>query len=117
MIASVHKVAGVPLLTMVHGVVTLQAPSTASHLSAKQTLSQSLAPTDHQHAILKQLKREAFGEQLETPMKKRKRKGPKGANPLSCMKKKKPSVPSELKDGDKPKRKRKRKRKFGSVVE
>ena len=54
------------------------------------------------------MKRKVFGE--EPVLKKRKRKGPKGANPLSCKKKKKMSALNSQSAEQTGKRKRKRKK-------
>ena len=119
--AKVRELAGVPFLTFVHGVMTLQAPSTASYQAAEKILSKSIGPTDYEKSVIKQLKRQMFGEPESMPVKKKKRKGPKQPNPLSCLKKKKKPNQASVNNtnttsDDKPakkKRKRVRKRKWG----
>ena len=70
--------------------------------------------TSHQEKTIKLLKKEVFGEPEPSELKKKKRKGPKGPNPLSCKKKqKKPSdnlrgVKDKLESEGKKKKKKKK---------
>merc|ERR1712227_1097910 len=72
--------------------------------------------TSHQENTIKVLKKQAFGEPDPVePKKKKKRKGPKGPNPLSCKKKQKKGgdslhgVKNRLESEGKKKKKKKKK--------
>ena len=79
----------------------LEAPSEKSKQRAARDISEKI---DQDHKSLTALKRHVFGE--EETVKKGKRKGPKGPNPLSCKKRK--AKVSDVTGGKVAKRKRKR---------
>ena len=86
--ARVRGVAGVPLLYLHGNCPTLERPSgLTTHLVERSGEAKLL--TSRQEQTIKQLKKEVFGAPEPTEQKpKKKRKGPKGPNPLSCKKKK-----------------------------
>lgn len=79
---------GTPLLFISHKTITLEAPSRESRDTAEGALTQRLAPSHTQKHTLDVIKKVTLGEPAEKPDRKRKR-GPKGPNPMSCRKKKK----------------------------
>ncbi|KAL5016847.1 hypothetical protein ScPMuIL_006436 [Solemya velum] len=98
-----RDIPGVPLLFIAYNAITLEPPSELSRQVADTSVTSRTAPTEHAHSVLKQMKKEAFGEPEEVVKKKRKKKS--GPNPLSCKKKKKKTgVSKETKS----KRKRKK---------
>lgn len=106
---NLRKLPGIPLLFLSHHAITLETPSDKSQRKANNLLQERLAPSQNELARLTELKREKFGE--EPAMKKKKRKGPKGVNPLSCKKKQKKTVQTAGdNDAQSTKRKRIRKR-------
>ncbi len=96
---------GIPLLFISHNAIVLEAPSEKSKQRAARDLNDKIT---RGHDSLTQLKKDVLGE--EEPAKKKKKKGPKGANPLSCKKAK--SKPSGVQEGKVGKRKRKRHRRI-----
>ena len=97
---------------MSHNAINLENPSEASKKVAAGVLDKKLGPSDEQHKMLVVLKQAAFGEK---PEKKRKRKGPKEPNPLSCLKKKRKVIP-ESEQSKKTKRKARKRKKQRHVV-
>ena len=105
---------GVPIIYLHGNCPTLEKPSDRT-TSTVDSLAQGRLLTSHQRNTIKQLKKEVFGEpEVTEPRKKKKRKGPKGPNPLSCKKKqKKPEDKLRgvkgklLSDGKKKKKKKK----------
>ena len=82
---------GVPVLFLHGNCPTLEKPSDQTSNLVQKT-SEGRLLTSHQANTIKVLKKELFGEPKVTePKKKKKRKGPKGPNPLSCKKKQKKS--------------------------
>ncbi|KAL3868901.1 hypothetical protein ACJMK2_041657 [Sinanodonta woodiana] len=77
---------GIPLLFISFNAITMEAPSETSKEIAENRVQTMIAPSDHDQTVIKKLKTETFGE--EEVKKKKKRRGPKGPNPLSCKKKK-----------------------------
>lgn len=81
-----RRIAGTPILYL-HGMTpTLEKPSGFSEKSAEKAEDSRLNVSQYHGQVLKELKKQVFGE--KEVGKKRKKKGPKGANPLSCKKKK-----------------------------
>ena len=79
---------GVPILYLHGNCPTLEKPSDQTN-NLVQTTSEGRLLTSHQANTIKVLKKQVFGEpEVTQPKKKKKRKGPKGPNPLSCKKKK-----------------------------
>ena len=103
----IRKLPGVPLLFISHNAITLESPSDKSRRKASGLLDEKMGPASHEQSRLEVLKKEVLGEEVP---KKKKRKGPKGANPLSCQKKKKKPEQSLAQGEGKKKRHRKRKR-------
>lgn len=99
----VRSLPGVPLLYVAHKAINLEKPQMSHEKVAEST------PEDEELLRLREMKRVILGEE-ETVVKK-KRKKVKGANPLSCLKKKAKSqsevVPSE---GKKRRARKRRKR-------
>ena len=86
-----RRVPGVPVLYLHGNCPTLEKPSDQTSNLVQKT-SEGRLLTSHQANTIKVLKKELFGEPKVTePKKKKKRKGPKGPNPLSCKKKQKKS--------------------------
>ena len=77
---------GVPILYIAFNAITLEPPSEKSKLKAERQTDFKMAPSEHEHSVIQQLKKEAFGEEI---VKKKKRKKLKGPNPLSAKPKKK----------------------------
>ncbi|CAH1775208.1 unnamed protein product [Owenia fusiformis] len=111
---NIRKRAGIPLIYISHKTLNLEAPSATSCKKAQEAIDSKMK--EHgQHNIVSNLKKELFGEPEEP--KHKKRKGPKGKNPLSCLKsKKRKHSATTVKDIDKDKPKRKRKRHNRSKV-
>mmetsp|Transcript_50269 Transcript_50269/g.79611 ORF Transcript_50269/g.79611 Transcript_50269/m.79611 type:complete len:296 (-) Transcript_50269:60-947(-) len=89
---NLRQVPGVPLIRLNGPVPTIEDASAVSKTAASARESQKLKPSNWELPKLPALKeREAkAAELIARPPKKR--KGPKGPNPLSCMKKKKKTV-------------------------
>jgi len=85
LIKSLRKVPGVPLLRLQNQVPQLEDPSKASRSSASTEEAKKMAPAEWEKPQLPELKQklEQIAERAAKPKKKR---GPKGANPLSCKK-------------------------------
>ena len=83
---------GAPLLILHGNCPTLEKPSDMTQEVIEKASDQRILST-FQEETIKNLKTQIFGEEL--PRKKKKRKGPKGPNPLSC-KKKKPKTNSDI---------------------
>ena len=87
--AKVRSIAGVPLVYLHGNCPTLEKPSGLTTKFVEKTSENKLL-TLHQEKTIKELKKQVFGEPTPSePRKKKKRKGPKGPNPLSCKKKQK----------------------------
>lgn len=91
---------GVPLILLTHNAITIESPAEFSKQIAQEKLEKIIAPSEHSLSVIKQIKRDTFGE--EVVIKKKKKKKIKGKNPLSCKKKKKRT------DEEKKKKKRKK---------
>ena len=101
--AKVKKLRKVPLLYISHNTILLEPPSEEIKTKLKET--RAIPNTSEiQQESLQQLKEECGVADNVT--KKRKRKGPKGPNPLSCKKRK----TTEAEAGTTTKRKRKRRK-------
>lgn len=89
----VRELPGSPLLFISHANLLLEAPSNASREGAEKENagnSEWINCGDPQIEALRALKKKILGEKVVTKEKlTKKRKGPKGPNPLSCKKKKK----------------------------
>ena len=115
-----RNIPGTPLISINHGSLNLEDPS-AQTLDYVKQQSRAAAEDDYQMQTIKALNEQMFGGEPANPeVLRKKRKGPKGPNPLSCQKKKvKPNqtVQNQNNDSDgsskKKKRKRVRKRKWG----
>lgn len=95
----IRTMRGVPLLYISHNTILMEKESEASRVAAKDKISTATSgETDAQFQRLKDLKR-LEGLEEEPKMVKRKKKGPKGPNPLSCKKRK-----AKLTSGDKKKK-------------
>ncbi|XP_054707175.1 rRNA-processing protein UTP23 homolog [Uloborus diversus] len=89
----VRSMPGIPLMYVKYNAVILEKPSALNTETVEIKTQEKLKGSEHESAILKQLKTEVFGEQV---VNKKKRKKIKGPNPLSCKKKKsKPIVQQE----------------------
>ena len=82
----IRKLAHVPLIYLKMNTIVMEKPQDSALEIAEKCQDESLV-NNHEFQTLKQLKQTQLGEQ-EATTSKRKRKGPKGANPLSCKKKK-----------------------------
>ena len=110
-INEVMKIPGCPILYMKMSAIVMSKPTQASEQDAMDAGTQQLAIPDHQMSVLKTLKKNILGESLESKKTRRKRKGPKGPNPLSCKKKKKkPNEETQTKNTDDKEKKRKKKK-------
>merc|ERR1719435_557568 len=115
----IRKIPGVPLLLLHGNCPTLEKPSGMTQEFIEKSSDEKTLLNSHEAKTIKELKREVFGE--EETMKKKKRKGPKGPNPLSCKKKKvKPQislhgVKDKMESEGKKKKRRKNKNKIGIV--
>lgn len=111
-----RNIPGCPLLFISHANLLVEAPSAVSRADAEKSNTMSCKnekSDDPQIEALRELKRKILGEKTTHEVKVgRRRKGPKGPNPLSCKKKKKRNIAEQLSisTGQKPKRKRHRKR-------
>ena len=104
----IRNKAGIPLLFISHNAIMLEAPSEKTKQRASRDVADRMEQ-DHKNLIA--MKKHVLGE--EDKVKKKKRKGPKGPNPLSC-KKAKPKGQS-VADGKVTKRKRKRHRRGAHI--
>merc|ERR1711874_287852 len=104
-----RKVPGTPVLYLHGNAPTLEKPSGYSEKSAEKSEDLRINVSEHHGAVLKELKKQTFGE--EEPKKKKKKKGPKGPNPLSCKKKKKKKKKRDKKAQPPPPQKKKKKKK------
>jgi hypothetical protein len=68
--------AGVPILYIAFNAITLEPPSEKSKRKANRETDSRIAPSEHEHAVIKQLKVEAFGEPEVKKKKHKKLKGP-----------------------------------------
>jgi len=106
-----RKIPGVPLLSLHRSAPCLENPSGMT-VDLTEKIADGLTDlTSHQKMILKELKKQTLGE--NTGVKKKKRKGPKRPNPLSCLKKKikaEPVLPAK-------KKKRRKKKKSTENIE
>lgn len=104
----IRAMSGVPRLFIAFNAITIEDPSDMSKQVAEMKLEKKKIPSDFAMSVIKDLKKEAFGE--ETVVKKKKKKKLKGPNPLSCKKKKKKT------EEEKEKKKKKRKKKKAKEV-
>lgn len=73
--------------------------------------------SEHQRKVLQHLRANTFGQEKEEKVKK-KRRGPKGPNPLSCKKSSKPrNIPVKTEAGGEAKKKRRKKKKPAMKLE
>ncbi|CAG0883909.1 unnamed protein product [Cyprideis torosa] len=108
---------GVPILYLHDSSPVLEAPSEASLARTNDTASEKLSK--HEKKVLKGAKKE-FGI-AGSPLKKKRRKKPKGPNPLSCLPKKKKRIIDPAKEdadevSDSVKRRKKNKIKIAKHV-
>ena len=82
----IRKVPGVPLLLLHGNCPTVEKPSGMTQDFIEKSSDEKMLLSSHEAKTITELKKQVFGE--EEPKKKKKRKGPKGANSLSCKKKK-----------------------------
>ncbi|XP_063780550.1 rRNA-processing protein UTP23 homolog [Pseudophryne corroboree] len=107
--SKVKKQAGVPLLFIIQNTIVLDKPSPTSLAHVQAVQAGQLVP-EHQKQNLQQLKDEQGVSQIPE-RRGRKRRGVRGPNPLSCMKKKRKNAPQAASAApDQKKRKRKRNR-------
>lgn len=97
--ANVHKLAYVPLIYIKVNTIVLEKPSYSAMNLAQKTQTQNSEIVDKQMETLKKIKEIEFGPEETGPKGKKKRKGPKGPNPLSCKKKAKKKTSGEDKQG------------------
>lgn len=83
----IRKLPGVPILYLHGNTPVLEKPSDLTVDTMEKVSDMKTNLSEHEAATIKQMKIQVFGE--PEVKKKRKRKGPKGPNPLSCKKKKK----------------------------
>ena len=82
---ALRKIPGVPLLYINYNCIVMEKPSFVCVKKANEVQTARTEPTDHEREKLERLK----ASELEKPeIIRRKRKRPKGPNPLSCKKKK-----------------------------
>lgn len=105
-----RNIPGIPLLYLHGNAPTLEKPSDLTESLTEKISDGKTNLSQHQHNILQELKKQKFGEEVK-PIRK-KRKGPRGPNPLSCKKssKSKPSesLPTNQNSGKKKRRKKKK---------
>ncbi|GJQ84134.1 hypothetical protein Trydic_g12106 [Trypoxylus dichotomus] len=107
-----QSIPGVPVLYLRDKAPVLSAPSEASVSKSKENLSGRVGVLPTEKVVIDKLKKDS-GLIDDEVQKLKKRKGPKGPNPLSCKKKKRKvqenvsgKVKDESVDGIKPKRKK-----------
>lgn len=84
-----RRIPGTPVLYLHGNTPNLEKPSGFSEQSAEKAEDSRLNVSQHHGKVLKEMKKQVFGEKEVT--KKKKRKGPKGPNPLSVKKRTKKS--------------------------
>merc|ERR1719158_1342803 len=84
---AVRAVPGTPVLYLHGNSPTLEKPSELTKGKVEEEDNKGLTP--QQAKAISVMKKQVFGEPEPVKSKKKKRKGPKGPNPLSCKKKKK----------------------------
>ena len=104
---SLRKKPGIPLLHVNHNVIVLEKPSSASVQASDKQDSKRLI-SEHERDMLKLLKKTENPGKIQGF---RKRKGPKGPNPLSVKKKRKIEESSKDKTEGTAKKRRKRNKK------
>ena len=83
-----QKLPAVPLLYISHNAILIEQPDDKLKHEAQEKKTLHIAHTSEiQREALKKMKEQELGVN-ESVVKKRKRKGPKGPNPLSCKKRK-----------------------------
>merc|ERR1712226_290030 len=80
-----RDIPGTPLLYLHGNSPTLEKPSEMTKEQIEKESEQKTQLTEHQAKTIKVLKKQVFGEEPVKP--KKKKRGPKGPNPLSCKKK------------------------------
>lgn len=85
----VRQLPGSPLLYVKLNAINFEKPSEVSQSRASAEVEAVSEPLGHDLEVLKQLKETELGVSEKVP--KKKRKGPKGPNPLAMKKKKKPT--------------------------
>lgn len=105
----IRSLAYVPLIYLKMNTIVMEKPQDMAVEHAVKSQEETLTIDKHQMNTLKTLKQIEFGEQTGSD-RKRKRKGPKGPNPLSCLKKKTVSKPSKVVLTDQTDKKKRRKR-------
>ena len=104
-----RNIPGIPLLYLHGNAPTLEKPSDLTESLTEKISDGKTNLSEHQHKILQELKKQKFGEE-EKPIRK-KRKGPRGPNPLSCKKSSKSKQSdSELSNPSSGKKKRRKKK-------
>ncbi|XP_055351634.1 rRNA-processing protein UTP23 homolog [Paramacrobiotus metropolitanus] len=91
-----RKKAGVPILYLHHHSLTLEKPSEKSLEVARTRQNEKLEPSGYQKDVIGEMKKRELGETSASLPPKRKRKGPKQPNPLSCKKSKKDKLVKSL---------------------
>lgn len=104
----------VPLIYLKMNTIIMEKPQSLALDMAEESQSEALKIDSHQFKTLKKLKTIEFGEQA--PPVKRKRKGPKEPNPLSCKKKKKSTSFTVTKAESSEKKKRKRNKRIPNHI-
>jgi U3 small nucleolar RNA-associated protein 23 len=91
----VRKIPGIPLIYLHGNAPTLERPSAMTESLTERIADGKTSLSQHQRQIIAALKQEVLGSSVAGAAvkteKKKKRRGPKGPNPLSCKKKKKRS--------------------------
>lgn len=105
--ALLREVPGIPLIYLHGNAPTLEKPSELTESLIDSISDGKTSLTQHQQKVLSVLKKERFGEEVKP--KKKKRKGPKGPNPLSCKKSKKLKAPHPSNENTNKKRRKKKK--------
>ncbi|CAE8682084.1 unnamed protein product, partial [Polarella glacialis] len=118
LVRAVRDVPGVPLLRLNGQVPQLEEPSRASRATAEASEEKKLRPSDWEKPKLPELQAKVAKAKALAEAPPKKRRGPKGANPLSCIKSKKekaekpvvakPTVEEVQEEVKKPKRQRSR---------
>ncbi|PIA15935.1 hypothetical protein COEREDRAFT_92927 [Coemansia reversa NRRL 1564] len=90
--AKLRSIPGVPIIHIKQNVVVLEPASEKSQSAGKELMQGKLGPSTLESQMLKTLKEETRDQTKRNPLKRKKKKGPKGPNPLSVKKTKKAHV-------------------------
>ena len=110
-----RNIPGIPLLYLHGNAPTLEKPSDLTESFTDKISDGKTNLSLHQHKILQELKKQKFGDEVEENTKKKKRKGPRGPNPLSCKKSSKTKPAAVLNTSEKATAKKKRRKKKVNV--